>query len=64
MTISRADIDGLVSKLTAHAGDIPSMIRDDERKRGFAIVLPGEVGVTVESLAPPREEPPMREDER
>lgn len=43
MTISRADIDGLVSKLTAHAGDIPSMIRDDERKRGFAIVLPGEV---------------------
>jgi hypothetical protein len=26
--------------------------------------LAGEVGVTVESLAPPREEPPMRESER
>ena len=26
--------------------------------------LAGEVGVTVESLAPPREEPPMREEQR
>jgi hypothetical protein len=26
--------------------------------------LAGEVGVTVESLAPPREDPPMREDDR
>ena len=33
-------------------------------KESVLAFLAGEVGVTVESLAPPREEPPPREDER
>jgi hypothetical protein len=33
-------------------------------KESVLAFLAGEVGVTVESLAPPREEAPMREDER
>jgi len=40
--IGPSDVDALVSKLTAHAGDIPSMMRDDERQRGFAVVQPGD----------------------
>ena len=58
--------DNVVVEWTALSQKTHAMGREQfgRSKTEVLAFLAGEVGVTVESLAPPREEPPMRESER
>ena len=59
-------VDNVIVEWKALSQKSHSMGREQfaKSKESVLAFLAGEVGVTVESLAPPREEPPMREDER
>ncbi len=59
-------VDNVIIEWKALSQKTHSMGREQfaKSKESVLAFLAGEVGVTVESLAPPKEEPPMRETDR